>query len=318
VTDPKLSVAVTGASGFVGQALVGALAANPGYSGRGLYRSAPSAIIDGIQGFTVGDLSETTEFGEALRGVDVVVHTAARTHVLDDREPHPLAAYRRINLTGTLNLARAAVAAGVKRLVFLSSIKVNGESTPIDRPFTEADEPLPLDAYGQTKWEAEQALWTLSAETGLEVVVLRPPLIYGPGVKGNLRRLIRLVERGVPLPLGAVHNRRSMIALDNLVSALLVASTHLAAAGETFLVSDQHDLSTVDLLQQISAGLGRRSALWPVPVGLLRQLGTLAGRQAEFNRLTGSLQVDSSKLSEQLGWRPGVSVAESIRRMVER
>jgi nucleoside-diphosphate-sugar epimerase len=270
----------------------------------------------GSSGLVVGDLSETVDFGGALHNVDVVVHTAARTHVLDDRDRDPLAAYRRINLTGTLNIARAAAMAGTGRFVFLSSIKVNGESTPIDRPFTEADPPAPLDAYGLTKWEAEQALQAISAETRMEVTVLRPPLIYGPGVKGNLRRLIRLVERGVPLPLAAVQNKRSMVGLDNLISAILATAVHPGAAGQTFLVSDGTDLSTPDLLRQIASGLDRRAPLWPMPVGLLRQFGSLAGRRAEVDRLVGSLVVDSTRLSRTLSWHPQTSVTEGIRRMV--
>ena len=307
---------MTGASGFVGRALLARLASDPLFDGRGLYRTSGSVADNGVPAIVVGDLSESPDFDAALRGVDVVIHTAARTHVVDEREHDPLAAYRKINVTGTLNIAKAAAVAGARRFVFLSSVKVNGESTPINRPFTEADPPAPLDFYGQSKWEAEQALWKLSAETGMEVVVLRPTLIYGQGVKGNLRRLIRLVERGLPLPLGAVANRRSMIGLDNLVSAILATATHPAAADRTFLVSDQDDLSTPDLLRAIATGLARPLALWPVPVSVLTAVGNLLGWRAEVDRLANSLLVDSTLLSTTLSWRPETSVTEGIRRML--
>ena len=309
-------IAVTGAGGFVGQALLRAIATSPEHEARGLYRSTPQAVNPAVDARLVGDLATAMDLGSALAGARTVIHAAARTHVLDETETDPLGAYRRTNVEGTRRLATAAVAAGVRRLVYVSSVKVNGERTPVDRPFTEADAPAPEDAYGQTKWEAEQLLRTYSGQNGLEIVILRPPLVYGPGVKGNLARLIRLVARGVPLPLGSVHNRRSMIGLDNLVAAILVAAEHRRAAGGTCLVSDQRDLSTPELIRLIAAAMRRRPRLWPFPVPLLTAVARVAGRSDEISRLTGSLNIDSSAFTEATGWIAKVPVEEEIARMV--
>jgi nucleoside-diphosphate-sugar epimerase len=309
-------IAVTGAGGFVGQALLQAIATAPGLEARGLFRTMPHAVNPAVDARLLGDLAAASDLGAALAGVRTVIHAAARTHVLDDTAADPEAAYRRTNVEGTRNLARAAAAAGVKRLVYVSSVKVNGEQTSIDRPFTEADAPAPEDAYGRTKWEAEQLLASFAGQHGLEIVILRPPLVYGPGVKGNLARLMRLVARGVPLPLGSVRNRRSMIGLDNLVSAILVAAEHRSVAGRTFLVSDQHDLSTPDLIRLIAAAQGRPARLLPFPPQLLGAVATLAGRGGEIARLTGSLAVDSNAFSRATKWQPVVPVREEIARMV--
>lgn len=306
-------VAVTGASGFVGRALVEALAGDERFSCRARYRSPPSFQVP-AEIFVAGDVAESWD--AALRGADMVVHTIARTHVLRETAPDALAEYRRVNVAGTTMLARRAAEAGVRRFVFLSSIKVNGESTPADRPFRETDAPAPIDAYGVSKLEAERALQALAEETGLEVVVLRPPLVYGPGVKGNLARLMRLVRARFPLPLGAVRNRRSMVGLDNLVSAIIACLVAQNAAGQTYLVSDQHDLSTAELVALMARSMEHRANLWPVPLLLLRLAGRLAGRSDEVQRLVGSLRVDSSRLSDELGWAPHVPVEEGIRRMV--
>jgi nucleoside-diphosphate-sugar epimerase len=308
---------VTGASGFVGGALLSALAAEPGVAVRGLYRSDPGTGPSGTSAVAVGDLGDAFELADAVTGVDVVIHAAARTHVLQDREAEPLAAYRKTNVAGTMNLARAAAKAGVRRFVYLSSIKVNGERTPIDRPLTEASPPSPEDAYGITKWEAEQALRELSKDTGLEVVVIRPPLVHGAGAKGNLDRLMRLVDRGVPLPLASVRNRRSMIGLDNLVSAIMAAAEHPAAAGKTFLVSDGDELSTPGLIRAIASGLNKSPRLWPCPPGLLAAAGSMLGRRDEVDRLTGSLVVDSSSIRNVLGWEPQTSAVEGVRAMAQ-
>jgi nucleoside-diphosphate-sugar epimerase len=228
-----------------------------------------------------------------------------------------MAAYRAINVEGTHRLAEGLVAEGVRRMVYLSSIKVNGEQTELGAPFLFSDTPAPEDAYGISKWEAEQVLWKISADTGLEVVVVRPPLVYGPEVKGNLARLLELVRSGVPLPLGSVRNMRSLIALDNLVDLLIRCVDHPAAAGQTFLVSDGEDLSTPDLLRHMAKAIGRPAWLFPAPVSLLRLAGSTLGKRADIDRLVGSLRIDSCHTRQVLEWTPPVSVPEGIRRMVQ-
>lgn len=303
---------MTGASGFVGRAVVDVLSSNPAFACRALYRSRPESIPPGVEAVESGDLVEGLLPPEALKGVHVVIHTAARTHVLRERNGDPYRAYRRTNVDGTLNLARSAIAAGVGRLVFLSSIKVNGESTPVDRPFTEADEPAPEDAYGITKLEAERALSELAKAGALEVRVLRSPLIYGAGAKGNLAELTRIIGHGLPLPLGAVRNRRSMVALDNLVSALVASADPAATGSSMHMISDQDDLSTPELIAAIACGLGRKARLLPLPPSLLSLAAGLAGRSEQARRLIGSLAVDSSKLTRDLGWRPHVRPREGL------
>jgi nucleoside-diphosphate-sugar epimerase len=305
------TVLVTGATGFVGQALIAALA--PAHRVRRALRT-PAPPQPGCEDQVTGPLGGAADWTAALAGVDAVVHLAARTHVLHDPAPDPLAAYHAVNVDGTRRLAEQAAALGVRRFVFLSSIKVNGEAT-LDRPFTESDAPQPEDAYGVTKLGAERALAEAVAGSGMETVVLRPPLVYGAGVKGNLLALMRTIARGVPLPLGGIHNRRSLIGLDNLVSALVLALTHPAAAGQTFLLADGEDLSTTQLIQLIAAGLGRPARLFPVPSGLLTLVGILTGRRATISRLTGSLQVDAGAIRARLGWQPPLSAAEGLARM---
>lgn len=230
---------------------------------------------------------------------------------MQERSPGALDAYRTVNVAGTEKLARDAAAAGVRRLAFLSSIKVNGERTT-DGPFTEDDMPRPEDAYGISKWEAEQSLWKIAADTGLEVVVLRAPLVYGSGVKGNFLRLMNLIARGCPLPLASVHNKRSLVYLGNLVDVLIAAAQAPAAAGHTYLVSDGEDMSTPALIRGIAKALDVPPRLFPVPVPLLRAGGALLGRGGEAARLTGSLQIDSSKIRRELGWRSPFSVAQGL------
>jgi UDP-N-acetyl-alpha-D-quinovosamine dehydrogenase len=298
---------VTGASGFVGRALCDSLAASGRAPRRGLRRS-PAGTPDAIG---VGDIGPDTQWASALDGVRCVVHLAARTHVLRESAADPLAEYRRINVLGTERLAREAAAAGVRRFVFLSSVKVNGERTAAN-PYAEDDTPRPEDAYGVSKLEAEQALARLAAETRLEVVVLRPPLIYGPGVKGNFLRLMDVVARGVPLPLASVANRRSLIYVGNLVEAITRAIDAPQAAGRTYLVSDGEDVSTPELLRGIARALGARSRIFSCPPLLLRIAGRLSGRGAEIARLTGSLQVDGARIRRELGWTPGFRLEEGL------
>jgi nucleoside-diphosphate-sugar epimerase len=292
------TIAVTGASGFVGSALVAQLAAR-----KFNVHQVPRSSVE-------------------IAGTQCVIHCAARAHIMRDEALDPLTEYRRVNVQGTLNLARQAAVVGVKRFVFLSSVKVNGESTDgLPRPFGArndgvGDEPRPEDAYGLSKWEAEQGLWEIASQTGMEVVVVRPPLVYGPGVKGNFARLVDLVRSGVPLPLAAVNNRRSFIGLDNLVDLLIRCVDHPKAAGQTLLISDGQDLSTPELLRMIANAMGRPARLFPVPVPLLRLAGRVFGRQNEVDRLVGSLQVDSSATYELLGWTPAMSVEEGVGRMV--
>jgi len=312
-------VVVTGASGFVGSSLTACLLAS-GFRVRAAVRSvAPAELPDcsGMERAIVGDINANTSWSSALADADSVIHCAARAHVMRENAVRALDAYRMVNVDGTRRLAEQAAAAGVRRLVYLSSIKVNGEQTAPWAPFSSSDVPAPEDAYGISKWEAEQALWEISARTGLEVVVVRPPLVYGPGVKGNLARLLRLVHSGAPLPLGSVQNRRSLIGLDNLVDLLVRCVDHPAAAGNTFLASDGEDLSTPDLLRHMAAVMGRSARLLPVPVPLLRLAGSALGKRAEIDRLVGSLQIDSSHTRQVLGWTPRVSVQAGIRRMVQ-
>jgi len=300
------TIAITGASGFVGSALVDATRQDPQWACRAIYRRLPSVPLAGVQCFAVGDIEEGPDLSSALSGVDVVVHTAARAHRVVEDTSDPAEAYRRANVVATRVLLEAAIQARVRRFVFLSSVTVHGESTPPDKPFTEIDPPDPRTPYALSKLEAERTIWSVAERHPIEAVVLRPPLVYGPGVKGNMLRLIRLIKAGVPLPLGAVHNLRSMIGIENLVSAVLTAAVHPAAAGQTFLVSDQHDISTPDLIRILAAGLGRTPRLVPLPSALLALAGRLTGRSGEVRRLAQSLVIDSRLMTRTTQWRPAV------------
>lgn len=299
---------MTGATGFIGSRLY-TVAGHLGLSPRGSSRSADQMVK--------ANLDPSTDWSAGLDGCSAVIHTAARVHVMDETAIDPLDEFRRINVAGTLNLARQAAAAGVKRFVFLSSIKVNGEMTSSGQPFTAAQEAAPVDPYGISKAEAEEGLRRLGAETGMEIVIIRPPLVYGPGVKANFGRLMSAISRGLPLPLACVdQNRRSLVALDNLVDLILTCTTHPTAANQTFLVSDGEDLSTADLLRRLGAAIGRPAWLLPVPSALLRFGATLAGKGDLAQRLLGNLQVDITHTRQTLGWHPPVSVDEGLRRTV--
>ncbi len=302
-------VLVTGASGFVGSFLCETLHTRDIYFVPAVRKTKSNDQI------AVGELNAATKWGDVLAGCKVVVHLAARVHVMDDTSSNPLAAFRAVNVDATLNLARQAVEHGVKRFVFVSSVKVNGEETT-DNPFTAFDEPKPIDPYGKSKLEAEIALRELSRETGLEVIIIRPPLVYGPGVRGNFLRLMQIVRTGVPLPLGAIHNRRSMVALGNLVDLLIVCIHHPAAAGQTFMVSDEDDLSITELLHRLASAMGRRSLLLPVPAGILAGSASLLGKTAVASRLLSSLQVDIGYTKSTLGWKPIVTLQESLDKTV--
>jgi nucleoside-diphosphate-sugar epimerase len=328
-------VAVTGGTGFVGRAVVQQFAVR-GLKVRASVRNNTSAsefLNSDAAYITVGDIGSHTSWLDSLGGVSCVIHCAARTHVMNETEANALAAYRAVNTAGTRRLAEQAAIAGVKRLVFLSSVKVNGESTSgapnpfgvhtdgVERDdeqwFGPFDTHAPEDPYGISKWEAEQALWQISKQTGLEVVVVRPPLVYGAGVKGNFLRLLHLIKQGLPLPLGAVKNLRSFIGLDNLVDLLIRCVDHPAAPGQTFLVSDGQDISTPDLIRTLARMMNKPARLWPVPVPLLRVAGSLTGKRKEVDRLVGSLRIDSKHTQDILGWSPPVSLEAGLQKMVD-
>lgn len=260
----------------------------------------------------LGRVNGDAAWQAALSGIDAVVHLAARVHVMRESASDPLAEFRRVNVAASLKLARQAATAGVRRFVYLSSVKVNGESGT----YTESHPPAPEDAYGVSKHEAEVGLRRIADETGLEVVIIRPPLVYGPGVRANFRALMRAVARGIPLPLGAIDNRRSLVASDNLADFILACLDQPAARNETFLVSDGEDLSTTDLIRRLARVMGRPARLLPVPASLLMAAATLAGQRDVARRLLGSLQVDISKARRLLNWAPRISVDEGLRRAV--
>jgi nucleoside-diphosphate-sugar epimerase len=305
-------VVVTGANGFVGRALCAEAVAR-GTAVRGITRSAWD-LPAGVENLVVGRLDARTDWQEGLTNCQVVIHLAARVHVMHDAAADPLLEFRRVNVQGTLNLARQAAAVGVRRFVFVSSIKVNGEATQPRHPFTADDIAAPLDKYGVSKMEAEVGLREIATQTGMEVSIIRPPLVYGPGVKANFAAMMRWLRRGLPLPLGAIHNRRSLVALDNLVDLIMTCLAHPAAANQTFLVSDGEDVSTTELLRRMSEALGRPARLISVPPGWLKLAARLVGKQDVAQRLCESLQVDIEKTRRLLGWAPPISLNEGLRR----
>jgi len=309
-----MNVLLTGATGFVGGAVARELC-HRGEKVVAALRTCSDCLPASVKQVQVGGLSANTDYSAALKGVDVVMHAAARVHVMHDQVPDPLSEFRKVNVEGTLNLAKQAAQAGVKRFVFISSIKVNGESTR-GRAFSPEDKITTDDPYGLSKYEAEQGLLKIAQATAMEVVIIRPPLIYGPGVKANFKNMMAWVKKGVPLPLGAVHNKRSLVALDNLVDFIVLCTHHPKAANEIFLISDGEDVSTRELLQKVAKAMGKKSNLLPVPVGLMRFVAKLLGKAAVANRLFGSLQVDSSKARVLVGWKPVVSMDEQLKKAV--
>lgn len=307
-----LALLLTGGTGFVGQALIHRLLKDGHYSPVVAIRRQPVGFSSGILSIQVGDLSANTDWSAALLGAKVVIHAAGRAHVLRDVADDPLAEFRRVNVNGTLALAQQAVQAGIKRFIFISSIGVNGNQS--SRPFTVDDLPNPVEPYAVSKYEAELALRQLSSETGMELVIIRPPLVYGPNAPGNFARLIKTVSKGVPLPFGAIYNRRSLVALDNLVDLIVTCIDHPAAANQTFLVSDGEDLSTTELLRRMGTALAKPAQLLSVPSRLIEVGAAMLGKQALAQRLCGSLQVDITKTRELLNWTPPVSVDEALRK----
>lgn len=308
---------VTGASGFVGHALCSAMI-SAGFPIQVAVRSKNSVTAgDGIKVFTVGNIGADTDWSTVLQDVDCIIHCAARAHVMDNKSADTVAAYHAVNVAGTRRLAEQAVVSGVKRLVYLSSIKVNGEQTSTGVGFTAACLAKPEDPYGISKWEAEQALLDIAARTGLEVVIIRLPLVYGPGVKGNFYSMLKWLSRGIPLPLGNIHNTRSLLGIDNLVHLIITCIDHRAAKNQIFLVSDGEDLSTTDLLYRLGEALQKPARLLPVSSSMLELVAQLAGKRSISERLTGNLQVDISKTKEILGWSPPVCVDEGLQRTAE-
>ncbi len=303
---------VTGANGFVGLSLCDE------FMRRGMQVSAATRARDrlpsGVESVTVGAIDGVTDWRKALVGAAVVIHLAARVHVMRDTASDPLEEFRKVNLHGTENLARRAAQAGVKRLVYVSSIKVNGEATMGDGKFSENDAPNPQDPYGVSKWEAEQALRRVAEETGLEVVIVRPPLVYGEGVKGNFAQMMKVLGRGIPLPLATVENRRSLLHVGNLVDALILCATHPGAANQTYLLSDGEDVSTPELLRQLGAAMGHPARLFPCPPAILKLAGRLTGKSDQVARLLDSLRIDSGKIRRELGWKPPFTLLEGLRR----
>ena len=331
----KCGVLVTGANGFIGTALCKKLLSKGCYV-RGAVRPDKSSFLsEKVIPARIKSIDGDTDWKEAIEGVDTVVHLAARVHMLKDTDSNSLAVYRKVNVFGTERLANTAAENGVRRFVYLSSVKVNGEGTEIrgrrselarrqsggvggqgGEPkefFSEKDVPEPHDPYAVSKWEAEQILRDVEADTGLEVVILRPPLVYGPGVKANFLRLFKIVERGIPLPFAKIDNQRSFIYLDNMIDAIITCINHPGAAGQTFLISDGEDVSTPELIRRIASVLGKPARLFSIPLFLMRLAGKLLGKSAATDRLFGSLTIDSAKIRRELEWKPPYTMKHGLK-----
>lgn len=305
-------ILLTGATGFVGRAVLLRLLLDRQFESIAAVRKACPDLPENVRIAQVSSIDASTDWSEAVTGCAGVIHCAARVHVMSDTSADPLTEFRKVNVEGTLQLARQAAEAGVQRFVFVSSIKVNGEGTALGAPYTADAEPAPADPYGISKMEAEQALRLLAAQTGMDVVIIRPTLVYGPGVKANFLSMMRWLNKGVPLPFGAIHNQRSLVALDNLVDLIVTCVEHPLAANETFLVSDGEDLSTTQLLRRMAAALKVPARLIPVPAWVLESGAAMLGRKALSQRLCGSLQVDIGKTQRLLGWVAPVSVDQAL------
>jgi nucleoside-diphosphate-sugar epimerase len=304
------SVLVTGATGFIGRHLCAELL-HRGYRVRAALRDV-AKVPGGCEAFHLPDISAETDWSGALQGVDAVIHLAGRAHVMRDNAADPLDAFRKVNAAGTARLGEAAAASGV-RMVFGSSVKVNGEATEGDKAFRETDAPAPQDPYGVSKWEAEVALRRLALDEGLQVCIVRLPLVYGAGVKANFLQMVRAVAKSVPLPLGSIRNQRDLVYVGNVANALIACVEHPAAVGETYLLSDGKPVSTPELLRRLALAMDVPSRVFPFPVSLLVLLGKIPGKSGALNRLAGSLQVDSGKIRRELGWRPPYSLQEGLK-----
>jgi nucleoside-diphosphate-sugar epimerase len=310
-----MKILVSGASGFIGKPLCTELS-RQGHSVRAALRLSriDNPPVENADTVSIGTIDGETDWTKAVAGIKTVIHLAARVHVMKDNAADPLTELHKVNVEGTWNLARQAAEAGVQRFIFISSIKVNGERTPLGQPYTAEDPPKPIDPYGISKLEAEDALWRLADETGMELVIIRPPLIYGPGVKGNFRSMMSILCKGIPLPLGAIHNKRSFVALENLIDLIITCIDHPAAANQVFLAGDGDDLSTTELLQRLGIALGKPANLFPLPVWLLKAGAKLLGKSDMAQRLCDSLQTDISKAGDLLGWHPPVRVDDALKK----
>lgn len=312
IGERMVNIFITGITGFVGSAVAKEAMA------RGIHVKGQASRPTNLLSCNVTSLyiDRKTDWSDCFSNIDCVVHCAARVHQMDDDSASPLDQYREVNTLGTLNLARQAAASGVKRFVFISSIKVNGEYTSANQPFIEEVTYPPVDPYGLSKFEAEEQLMKLAKETDMEVVIIRPPLIYGPGVKANFLSMMNWVYKKLPLPLGRIHNRRSLVFVDNLVDLILTTLSHPLAANQTFLVSDGHDVSVTQLLQTIAHDMNVRSTLLPIPQSILYISLSLLGKKNVAQKLVGSLQIDISKTKERLGWTPKYSFTVGVHRTV--
>lgn len=308
-----MKICVTGALGFIGYKLCNQLLKKTYDITAPIRKISPSIINTNkkINFFEIGNIDCSSNWSNALDGVDCVIHCASRAHYTKE-ETDKLETYRKVNVEGTKKLAKQAVDKGVKRFVYLSSIKVNGESTSDYKSFKHNDTPCPEDSYGISKWEAEQALWEISDRTGLEIVIIRPPLVYGEGVKGNFLRLLNLINKNIPLPFGKIDNHRSIMGLDNLIDVIICTINHKRAAGETFLVSDNEYISTPELIKKLGKNLGKKPLLIPIPISLIRLLGNVIRKKSELDRLLGSLKIDNSRTREILDWKPLMSTDEAL------
>ncbi len=305
-----VSFLITGANGFIGRTLCSELA-RQGHSVRAAVRAA-SPFNENIEVVALGSIDGEPDWTRALRDVEVVIHLAARAHVLRESAEHPLQEFRTVNVAGTERLARCAAVSGVQRLVYVSSIGVHGLHTEPGTEFSETSGINPHNAYTLSKWEAEQSLSRLSAETELGVVVVRPPLVYGAGVPGNFALMLDALAKRMPLPFASIHNHRSLIYVRNLVDALIACAIHPSAIGQTYLVSDGEDISTPDLLRRLGAAMGMPARLLPCPTALLKFAGRMAGKTEQIERLLSSLQVDSDKMRRDLNWRPPYSLQQGL------
>jgi len=310
-----MKILITGATGFIGTQLSETLA-NSGHHVRATARSAaPNSST--TREIVTCDLESADNLDHLTTGCDAIVHLAGRAHVMADDPATSESLYLSANVDVTKKLAQSASRTGVKRMILMSSVKVNGESTTIDTPFTSQDTPNPQDPYGRSKTQAEQTLWDVASTSGLEGVVIRPPLVYGPGVRANFASLIGIVNRGIPLPLGSIQNKRSFISMDNLINCIATALQSSNASGQTFLVSDGNDLSTPELIRSIASALHKSPMLIPFPPALLKLATTTTGKRGAYDRLCGSLTVDIALTKQKLSWTPPFTVQDSMQRTVD-